>query len=1009
MPCFALGCVYTNIEAQQTYAANHKNQANHRLKYSPFMILLVFRKHLFAHLPVVLCFLLPSWTGVHHLLAQKPSPAELRLQGFEQHNALQKNTLLGSLKPENIGPSVFSCRVTDVEANPDDPSKMYVAYASGGLWYSDNNGTSFRPVFDQQASMTIGDIAVNWQRGIIWVGTGEANSSRSSYAGTGIYRSADGGKTWENRGLPESHHIGRIILHPTDPEVIWVAVLGHLYSPNPERGVYRSTDGGRSWKRTLFVDNVTGAVDLCLDPVAPNTLYAATWQRERQAWNFSGAGEGSAIWKSVDGGATWGRISAPGSGFPTGPKVGRIGLCAGVKDGQTVLYASVDNQNPKPKKEKTEEDVLTKDQLRDMTVADFAKIPEDQLADFLKANDFPEKYTAKKVRDMVEKGKITPQTLVDYLEDANAKLFDADYIGAEVYRSDDGGRSWTRTHADPLDGINFTYGYYFSNVRCVPDNPDKLYLLGFYIVKSDDGGKTWKEINGDNVHVDHHALWIDPRRPNHLINGNDGGLNISWDDGASWFKCNNPPVGQFYAITVDNDSPYNIYGGAQDNGVWVGPSTYKASDRWHQTGRYPYEELLGGDGMQVAVDTRDNSTVYAGFQFGFYYRINKNTGKRKQITPKHDLGERPPRFNWQTPIWLSAHQQDILYLGAHRLYRSFNQGDDWEAISGDLTAGGKAGNVPYGTLSSIHESPLKLGLLYTGSDDGLVHVSRDGGDTWTRISDSLPQKMWVSRVIASAHEKSRVYVSLNGYRWDDFNAYLYMSDDYGKKWKRIGLGLPAEPVNVIREDPENPDVLYVGTDHGVYISLDRGQQFQALAGDLPAVPVHDLAIQPNAKDLVIGTHGRSIYKVNIGPVQQLTPEVLADALSLFDLPKKKFSRNWGKKYPWREIKDPELPVTFYSAAVGKATWTVKTKDGLVLNSGQLECDKGLNSFTYTLDFQEIALKKYQKILNDAQKDRKKPLELTKADSGKYYLQKGTYLFEIQKDGKNVNKEFTIEG
>lgn len=940
--------------------------------------------------------------------AQKPTPADIRLAGFEQHKNLKKNSLLGTVKAENIGPSVFSCRVTDVEVNPADPTEMYVAYASGGLWHSTNNGTTFQPVFDQEAAMTIGDIAVDWQRRVLWVGSGENNSSRSSYAGTGMYRSADGGKTWEWRGLPESHHIGRIVLHPTDPEVLWVAVLGHLYSPNDERGVYRSTDGGLTWKRTLFADKNSGAIDLCLDPVAPNTLYAATWQRERRAWNFSGAGEGSAIWKSTDGGGTWGRISIPGSGFPTGANTGRIGLAAGAKDGRTVLYASVDNQNPKPKKDKPADGVLTKDQLRDIATPAFLKLSDEQLDEFLKTNRFPEKYSAKKVKEMVEKGKITPQALVEYLEDANALLFDVDYIGAEVYRSDDGGRTWKRTHDEPLEQMNFTYGYYFSNIRCRADDPDQVYLLGFYIITSADGGKTWKSINGDNVHVDHHALWLNPNRPGHLVNGNDGGLNISWDNGASWILCNNPPVGQFYAVAVDAAEPYNVYGGAQDNGVWVGPSNYKASTDWHQSGKYPYQSLLGGDGMQVAVDTRNNSTVYTGFQFGNYFRIDQNSGKRKPITPRHDLGERPPRFNWQTPIHLSRHQQDVLYLGAHRLYRSFNRGDDWEAISDDLTAGGQKGNVPYGTLSTIHESPIRFGLLYTGSDDGRIHVTRDGGDTWARISDSLPQKMWVSRVVASAHEKGRVFAALNGYRWDDFSAYLYVSDDYGKKWRRIGTDLPAEPVNVVLEDPENPDVLYVGTDHAAYVSLDRGQSFQALCPDLPSVPVHDMALQEKAKHLILGTHGRSMYKVNIAHVQQLTSDVLAATIHLFELPKTKHSSNWGKKRPWQELKDPEMPVAFYTGTSGKAAWTVKTKDGIILNTGQTDCSKGLNSFTFVLDFQEIALKRYQKALQDAQKDPKKPVEFAKSDTGKYYLQKGSYVLEMQKDGKTVSGNFTIE-
>ncbi len=937
-----------------------------------------------------------------------PTPADARQLGYEQRKALINNSLTTQLPVTSIGPSIFSCRVTDLDVNPADPTEFYVAYASGGLWHTTNNGTTFTPVFDHEAAMTIGDIAVDWAHGVIWVGTGENNSSRSSYAGTGIYRSADGGKTWTWRGLSESQHVGRIILQPGQPNVLWVAVLGHLYSPNPERGVYKTTDGGLNWKQTLFVDENTGAIDLCADPLDPNTLYAATWQRERRAWNFSGAGPGSGIWKSTDGGDNWERLNTPESGFPTGPNIGRIGLCAGADKGKTVLYASVDNQNLKPKKEEKKTDVLTKDDLRSISKADFLKIADDKLNGFLKQNNFPEKYNARKIKDLVEKDKIRPITLVEYLEDANTNLFETNYHGAEVYRSDDGGRSWQKTHTDPLDGINFTYGYYFSNIRCQINDPDKVYLLGFYIVTSDDGGKTWKSINGDNVHVDHHALWLNAQRPGHLINGNDGGLNISWDNGASWIKCNNPPVGQFYAVAVDDADPYQVYGGAQDNGVWVGPSNYEASDQWHQTGQYPYEELISGDGMQIAVDTRDNNTIYTGFQFGNYFRMNRRSGAQQYITPKHELGERPLRFNWQTPIWLSRHNQDVLYLGANRLYRSFDRGDNWEAISGDLTNGGRPGNVPYGTLSTICESPRKFGLLYAGSDDGLIHVTRDGGDTWTRISDSLPQQLWVSRVVASAHEKSRVYASLNGYRWDDFTAYLFVSEDYGQHWTQLGLDLPAEPVNVVREDPVNPDLLYVGTDHGLYVSFDRGRSFQALGKDFPAVAVHDLAIQEKNSDLVIGTHGRSMYRTDISQIQLMNAEVLAAAIFLFDIPKKKFSKNWGKKQPWTALKSPELPIAYCANSDGKVSWIIRTKDGLVLNNGVADCVKGFNSFTFALDIHEDVLKKYQKYLESADKDNSKTIEIPKADTGKYYLQKGVYVLELEKDNIRVSKEFVLE-
>ncbi len=936
------------------------------------------------------------------------TPAQDRLKGYDQRKWLEQQSVFKSLNPENIGPSIFSCRVTDLDVNPADPTHFYVAYASAGLWYTESNGTDFKPVFDHEAAMTIGDVAVDWQRNIIWVGTGECNSSRSSYAGTGVYKSTDGGKSWIWSGLPESHHISRIVLHPDNPDIAWVAVLGHLYSSNPERGVYKTIDGGKSWKLTLFADAISGAIDLITDPANINTLYAATWERERQAWNFKGAGQGSGIWKSTDGGDNWVKISTADSGFPTGTNAGRIGLTAGQKNGRTILYACIDNQNPKPKKEKDQDESLTKDALRSISKEDFLALDEEKVADYLKKNGFPEKYSTKKVREMVKKGEIQPQALVEYLEDANNNLFDVDYIGAEVYKSEDGGLHWVKTHDKPLDGINFTYGYYFSSIQCMPGNADQVYLLGFYVIRSDDGGKTWKNINGDNVHADHHCIWVNNKRPGHLINGNDGGVNISWDNGTSWVKCNTPPVGQFYAIATDEADPYNVYGGAQDNGVWTGSSRSQASVEWHQSGEYPYKELLGGDGMQIAIDTRDNNTVYTGYQFGNYFRIQKNSGRRDYISPKHDLGERPLRFNWQTPIQLSKHNQDVLYIGANKLYRSLNKGNSWEAISGDLTAGGQKGNVPYGTLSCLHESSLKFGLIYTGSDDGLLYVTKDGGESWKKISDPLPQKLWVSRVQASAHERARVYTTLNGYRWDDFTSYVYMSNDYGATWTRIGLDLPAEPVNVLREDPVNPDILYVGTDHNFYVSVDRGVHFYPFSSDFPDVPVHDLALQAKTNELVIGTHGRSMFRIHVGELQQLTTEVLAETVYLFDIRKKRYQQSWGKELAWKETTDPEFTTSFYCKEEGKIRWVLKTKDGLELNKGEQPCAKGMNSLTFVPSVKEDVLKKYTKAVNEAQKDAKKPIEIKKADTGKYYIYKGVFLLELEKDGKTVSKEMLVE-
>ncbi|MBL7129677.1 MAG: glycosyl hydrolase, partial [Ignavibacteria bacterium] len=443
------------------------------------------------------------------------------------------------------------------------------------------------------------------------------------------------------------------------------------------------------------------------------------------------------------------------------------------------------------------------------------------------------------------------------------------------------------------------------------------------------------------------------------------------------------------------------------NGVWYGPSTNEEDYRWYSSGHYPYTSIMGGDGMQIAIDTRDNNIVYTGYQFGNYFRINKSNNEYKRITPRHNLGERPLRFNWQTPIHLSVHNQDILYIGSNNLHRSLDKGETFETLSGDLTNGGKKGDVPYGTLTTIDESPLKFGLLYVGSDDGLVHVSKDAGHSWQKISDELPQDYWISRVEASHHDTGTVYVSLNGYRWDNFDAILYASSNYGDSWTRIGTDLPNEPINVVKEDPANENILYAGTDHGLYASLDKGSSFMALYKNLPAAPVHDLVIHPREKDLIVGTHGRSIYIADVKHIQKLTEDVLNKQLHFFEIDTIAFNKNWGKKnYRWAKLKSPEIELAYYTNSKGKVVIKILTEDGLLLNEIEDESEKGLNYVKYDLSIDSTVRDDYLDFLEG--KEKTKHIKLKKADTGKYYLQPGTYNIEIEINGTIESNKLEVK-
>ncbi|PHQ29725.1 WD40/YVTN/BNR-like repeat-containing protein [Leeuwenhoekiella nanhaiensis] len=915
------------------------------------------------------------------------------LIGFAQESIVK------NIPFKNVGPTIMSGRVVDIDVNPQNSAEFYVGYATGGVWHTVNNGITFESVFDAAPTQNVGDIAINWDENIIWVGTGETISSRSSYAGIGILKSTDNGKTWEQKGLLDSHHISDIILDESNPDVVVVAALGHLYSPNEERGVFKTTNGGDTWTKTLFVSDQAGIISLVAAPENPSVLYAASWDRERAAWNFRGAGVNSGIYKSTDAGNTWQLVTVD-TAFPQGEGTGRIGLA--VVDANTV-YAVHDNQNYRDageKKEAKKKDELEPEQFQEMTKAEFLALEEAKLKDYLQIKRFPREYDVQKVKDLVKNDELKPIDFFKYTYDRNAPEEEGEVIGAEVFKTTDGGKTWNRTHEGYIDDFFFSYGYVFAEMTVNPQNPDEFYMVGVPIVKSTDGGKTFSYIDEPNLHVDHHVVWIDPKMPNHLINGNDGGLNMSYDGGKTWSKLNSMPLGQFYAINVDYEKPYNVYGGLQDNGTWKGPSTYEASKEWEAEGKYPYERVGGGDGMQVQIDRRNSDIIYVGSQFGYYNRINLETGDREFIRPSHTLGEEPYRFNWETPILLSSHNQDILYLGGNKLMRSMNQGKDWTAISPDLTTGGKKGNVPYGTLTTITESPFQFGLIYTGSDDGIIQVTQDGGRSWDVISQTLPQELWVSTVLASKHKKSRVYASLNGYRYDDFKPYVYVSEDFGKTWKDISANLPDSPVNVIIEDPVKENILYLGTDEASYVSFDSGKSWALFKGSMPAVAVHDMVVQTEANDLVVGTHGRSIFISSLNDIQSFDP-AKTEALQLFKIEDVDFSTNWGRSWSaWREAYTPEIQIGFYAPVTGTATLNIQSESGKTLKSWEAAVDKGFNYVPYDLSITESGKNQLEK----ANKD----LKMKKADNSLYYLPPGKYILEVKLDGNSKTTSLEVK-
>jgi photosystem II stability/assembly factor-like uncharacterized protein len=807
------------------------------------------------------------------LLSSLAFAGDLLAQSFDREHL--EHNVLAQLRWRELGPVQSGGRIVDIAVHPERPQVFWAAAASGGLWRTDNGGVTFTPQFQEAARISIGDIAVAPSNGdVLYLGTGEANNQRSSYWGDGVHKSTDGGKTWRHVGLPHSEHIGRIVVHPTNPDVVYVAALGALYSSNPDRGLYKTTDGGSSWQRVLDRGPEVGVVDIAIDPKRPERLFAASYERRRRAWHFHEGGPGSRLWRSEDAGATWQEVTA---GLPTG-NLGRIGIDVFAGDGE-VVYLSVENLNPKvatPEKDATQaEPAPANGRSRIPVAAEPSTTPGELPAEL--AVDL----SAELLADSVAFHEWQRQQSE---AQEPARRSRRNTVGGEVYRSDDGGRTFHKTHGGDRT-IGGDPGYYYGQIRIDPNDRDRVYVLSVPVYSSTDGGKTWtpdakvRRGFGDTLHVDHHALWINPRDSQHCLLGNDGGIAVTFDGGAHWDHLTHLPVLQFYTVAADDRSPYRVYGGLQDNGTWGLPISGASSGGLAATDAF---RIDGGDGFYVGIDPDDPELVYSEFQFGGMSRQHLRTGERRSIRPEARKGEQPLRFNWNTPLVLSPHNGATVYVGSQFLHRSRDRGEHWQTISGDLTTNDgdkKRGNVPHCTITTIAESPLREGVLWVGTDDGRVWHSRDGGAHWQDCRDRLPAQvgqLWVSRLEASSHDVDSAFVAFTGYREDVRAAFLFRTDDGGATWRAIGGDLPAEPINVIRQHPRASAVLLVGHEAGVHVSIDDGAHWFPLGQGLPRVPVHDLIVHQREEHALIGTHGRGLWALDIHALSELATALPKD-------------------------------------------------------------------------------------------------------------------------------------
>ncbi|MFP4061104.1 MAG: WD40/YVTN/BNR-like repeat-containing protein, partial [Bacteroidales bacterium] len=713
---------------------------------------------------------------------------------FSQENAKEifSESTFSGLKIRNIGPALMSGRISDIVLHPDNPNTWYVAVGSGGVWKTVNAGTTWEPIFDDQGSYSIGCLAIDKNNPhIVWVGTGENVGGRHVAYGDGIYKSSDGGKSWQNMGLKKSYHISKILIHPKNPDIIWVAAQGMLWNKGDERGVYKSTDGGKTWKKTLGDDEWTGATDIVIDPRDPDMLYAATWQRHRTVAAYMGGGPGSGIHKSTDGGETWRELT---KGLPES-NMGKIGLAISPQY-PDVIYAAIE----------------------------------------------------------------------------------LDRRTGGVYRSADRGESWIKQSEAVSGG---TGPHYYQELYASPHNFDRLYLVDVRMQVSEDGGKTFTRMKEEFKHPDNHSLTFRDDDPDYLLVGTDGGIYESFDLGESWRFIPNLPVTQFYKVAVDDAEPfYNVYGGTQDNNTQGGPSR---TDNHHGIRNADWFIILFGDGHQPATEPGNPDIVYAEWQEGNLVRVDRKTGEIVYVQPQPDEGEPHERFNWDAPILVSPHSPTRLYYASYRVWRSDNRGDSWKTISDDLTRGQERITLPimgkqqswdepwdlyamsnYNTITSLAESPLQEGLIYAGTDDGIIQVTEDGGENWRKIEvgsmPGVPATAFVNDIKADLFDVNTVYICLDNHKFGDLQPYIMKSTDKGKSWKSIRGNIPDRTLTWrMVQDHVKPELLFAGTEFGIYFTIDGGKKWAKLSGDVPVISFRDLAIQRRENDLVGASFGRGFF------------------------------------------------------------------------------------------------------------------------------------------------------